>query len=133
MFCYKLCTHPYFVSTILILICCSSILLAAEDPLGKDKLRNQVRWFFKYNELLSHWKLILMYCQCFSITRLEKTTSLKPGPEVTGGHRSWPDVFGLWPDKKNFQWCCQVNFFQSDKKFSLWPDNLKILTSSPEN
>ena len=43
VFCYKLCTHPYFVNSILLLICCSSVLLAVEDPLGKAKERNQVR------------------------------------------------------------------------------------------
>lgn len=48
IFCYKLCTHPYFVNSILVLICCSSVLLSAEDPLNKDQIRNQVLDYFDY-------------------------------------------------------------------------------------
>jgi voltage-dependent calcium channel L type alpha-1D len=48
IYCYKLCTHPYFMNTILVMIMCSSILLAAEDPLGRDKARNLVLDYFDY-------------------------------------------------------------------------------------
>lgn len=48
IYCYKLCTHPYFMNTILVVIMCSSILLAAEDPLGRDKARNLVLDYFDY-------------------------------------------------------------------------------------
>lgn len=48
IFCYKLCTHTYFVNTILILICCSSVLLAAEDPLQQDVKRNMILDYFDY-------------------------------------------------------------------------------------
>ena len=44
IYCYQLCTHRYFVNTILIMICCSSILLAAEDPLQIDVKRNNVNF-----------------------------------------------------------------------------------------
>ena len=45
IFCYQLCTHPYFVNSVLIMICISSLLLAAEDPLNIAKTRNQVRTY----------------------------------------------------------------------------------------
>merc|ERR1712168_326732 len=48
IFCYQLCTHPYFVNTVLIMICVSSLLLAAEDPLDVDKDRNNILNYFDY-------------------------------------------------------------------------------------
>lgn len=48
IFCYQLCTHPYFVNTVLIMICVSSLLLAAEDPLDNDKKRNNILNYFDY-------------------------------------------------------------------------------------
>ncbi|XP_066912648.1 muscle calcium channel subunit alpha-1-like [Clytia hemisphaerica] len=48
IYCYQLCTHRYFVNTILIMICCSSILLAAEDPLQIDVKRNNILDYFDY-------------------------------------------------------------------------------------
>lgn len=48
IFCYQLCTHPYFVNSVLVMICVSSLLLAVEDPLGNDIQRNEILEYFDY-------------------------------------------------------------------------------------
>lgn len=48
IFCYQLCTHPFFVNSVLLMICISSLLLAAEDPLDEQVYRNQILNYFDY-------------------------------------------------------------------------------------
>ena len=48
IFCYQLCTHHVFINTVLVMICVSSLLLAAEDPLDRDKQRNEILNYFDY-------------------------------------------------------------------------------------
>ncbi|KAJ8047198.1 Voltage-dependent L-type calcium channel subunit alpha-1C [Holothuria leucospilota] len=46
--CYRVCNHSYFTNVVLVMILVSSGMLAAEDPLDKDKYRNQILDYFDY-------------------------------------------------------------------------------------
>ena len=48
IYCHEICTRPLFINFVLVCICVSSLLLAAEDPLGEAKERNEMLNLFDH-------------------------------------------------------------------------------------